>query len=102
MTTMATTTMPTLSIDALKDRLPDHAKDLRINLGVIAAATALSPRQAWGTAITAAITARNPDVIAAIEAAAAAQLSPEALAAARGGSFHAAPGSRPSRERAGA
>ncbi len=42
-----------MTIDHLKDRIPDHAKDLRINLGVIAAATALTPQQAWGTAITA-------------------------------------------------
>jgi alkyl hydroperoxide reductase subunit D len=86
-TTPTTTTTPTTAgaIDALKDRLPDHAKDLRINLGVIAGATALSPQQAWGTAVAAAITARNLDVAAAIEqAAVAAGLSPEALAAARG------------------
>lgn len=82
-TTTTTTTTPPW-IDALKDRLPDHAKDLRVNLGVIAGATALSPQQAWGTAVAAAVTARNPEVVAAIEAAAAAQLSPEALAAARG------------------
>ena len=73
-----------MTIDQLKDRLPDHARDLRINLGVIAAATALSPQQAWGTALAAAITARNPEVTAAIEGAAAAHLSPEARAAARG------------------
>jgi alkyl hydroperoxide reductase subunit D len=72
------------SLDRLKDRLPDHARDLRINLGVIAAATALSPPQAWGTALAAAITSRNAEVVAAIEEAAAAHLPPEALAAARG------------------
>jgi len=73
-----------MTIDHLKDRIPDHAKDLRINLGVIAAATALTPQQAWGTALTAAITARNAEVVAAIEAAAEAHLSPEARTAARG------------------
>ena len=71
-------------IDLLKDRLPDHAKDLRINLGVIAGATALSAQQAWGTALTAAITARNAEVAAAIEEAASAHLPPEERAAARG------------------
>lgn len=76
--------MSTTSIDRLKDRLPDHAKDLRINLGVIAGATTLSPQQAWGTAVVAARTSRNPEVIAAIEEAAAAHLSPDALSAARG------------------
>jgi len=72
------------TIDRLKERLPDHAKDLRINLGVITGATTLSPQQAWGTAVAAALTSRNAEVIAAIEQAAAEQLSAEALAAARG------------------
>jgi alkyl hydroperoxide reductase subunit D len=76
--------MSTTSIDRLKDRLPDHAKDLRINLGVVAGATALSPQQAWGTAVAAAVTSRNAEVIAAVEEAAASHLSPEALTAARG------------------
>jgi lipoyl-dependent peroxiredoxin subunit D len=74
----------TTSIERLKDRVPDYAKDLRLNLGVIAEATALSPQQAWGTALAAAITARNPEVIAALEDAAAPHLTPEALSAARG------------------
>jgi len=76
--------MSTTSIDRLKERLPDHAKDLRINLGVVAGATALTPQQAWGTAVTAALTSRNAEVIAAIEEAAAAHLSAEAVTAARG------------------
>jgi lipoyl-dependent peroxiredoxin subunit D len=74
----------TTTLDGLKDRLPDHARDLRINLGVIAGATALSPQQAWGTALAAALTARNAEVIAAIEEAASAHLPPEARDAARG------------------
>jgi alkyl hydroperoxide reductase subunit D len=73
-----------MSLDTLKDRLPDYAKDLKLNLGVITSSTALTPQQAWGTAITAAVTARNPDVLAAITAAAGDALSPEALAAAKG------------------
>jgi alkyl hydroperoxide reductase subunit D len=77
-------TTPATSIDRLRDQLPAHARDLKINLGVIAGATALSPQQAWGTAVAAAITSRNPQVSAAIDEAAAEQLSPEALAAARG------------------
>ena len=73
-----------MSIDQLKDRIPEYAKDLRINLGTITGSTALTPQQAWGTALTAAVTARNPDVVAAILADAAPHLSPEAQAAARG------------------
>jgi alkyl hydroperoxide reductase subunit D len=73
-----------MSIETLKQRLPDHARDLRINLGIIATSTALSPLHAWGTALAAAMTARNPEVVAAVGAEAGAQLTPEALAAARG------------------
>lgn len=73
-----------MTIARLKERLPDHARDLRINLGVIEGATALSPQQAWGTALCAAVTARNSEVLAAITAEAAAHLTPEAAAAAHG------------------
>ena len=73
-----------MSLDALKDRLPDHAKDLRINLGVITGASSLTPSQHWGTALAAALTARNPEVIRAIAAAAAAHLDEAATRAAHG------------------
>lgn len=72
------------AIERLKARLPDHARDLRVNLGVIGSTTALSPQQAWGAAVTAAVTARNLEVATAIEEAAALHLSPDALFAARG------------------
>ena len=71
-----------MSIEQIKQRIPDHAKDLRINLGVIASSTGLTPQQAWGTALAAAIAARSPELVAAITADAA--LSPEAATAARG------------------
>lgn len=71
-----------MSIDRLKERLPDYAKDLRVNLGVITSSTMLTAQQAWGTALASAITARNAEVVAAI--AADAKLSPDAADAARG------------------
>lgn len=70
-------------LDSLKARVPDHARDLRINLGVIAGSTALTPAQAWTVAVAAAHTARNAELVAAVEADAAAHLSPEAIAAGR-------------------
>jgi len=73
-----------MTIDQLKDRIPDYAKDLRINLGVIAGSTALTPQQAWGTAVAAAVTAKNPEVLAAVLADAAPHLTPEAITAAKG------------------
>jgi len=71
-----------MSIDRLKERLPDYAKDLRVSLGVITSTTMLTAQQAWGTALASAVTARNAEVVAAI--AADARLSPDAAAAARG------------------
>jgi alkyl hydroperoxide reductase subunit D len=71
-----------MSIEALKDRLPDHARDLRINLGAITNSSTLKPQQAWGTALAAAVASRNAEVVDAI--AAEAPLTPEAEAAARG------------------
>jgi len=55
-----------MSIDRLKDRLPEHARDLRINLGAITNSTTLKPQQAWGTALAAAVASRNAEVVAAI------------------------------------
>ncbi len=73
-----------MNMDSLKMQLPDHARDLRINLGAIASSTALSPAQAWTIAVACARTARSPTAIAAIEAEAAAHLEPAALDGARG------------------
>jgi alkyl hydroperoxide reductase subunit D len=50
------------SLEALGDRLPDAARDLRLNLGVVLGDGTLSLAQRWGSAITAAITARNPEL----------------------------------------
>jgi alkyl hydroperoxide reductase subunit D len=71
------------NLDQLKDRLPDHARDLRINLGVIGSSTALSPAQAWTIALACAAITRHRDLVAAVEADAVTQLEPHALAAAR-------------------
>jgi alkyl hydroperoxide reductase subunit D len=52
-----------MSIDTLKDRLPDYAKDLRLNLSGIAATPGLTPQQLWGTVLASAIASRNGAVI---------------------------------------
>jgi alkyl hydroperoxide reductase subunit D len=72
------------TLEQLRDRLPDYARDLRINLGVITATSNLTPRQHWGTAVAAALATRQPQVIAAITAAATPHLEEPALHAARG------------------
>jgi len=72
-----------MSIESLKARLPDYAKDLKLNLGTVLSAPGLTPRQVWGSALASAIAARNPEVIAAIESESAKHLDPIALNAAR-------------------
>jgi lipoyl-dependent peroxiredoxin subunit D len=72
-----------MSLDTLKDRLPDYAKDLRLNLSAIAATAGLTPQQLWGAVLASAIAARNADVIAAAGAEAGKHLDAAALGAAK-------------------
>ncbi len=73
-----------MSLAAIKDRLPDHARDLKLNLAAIAAPGELSPARAWGTALAAAVAARNRELLAAIAAEAAPHLDAAGQRAARG------------------
>jgi lipoyl-dependent peroxiredoxin subunit D len=72
-----------MSIETLKNRLPEYAKDLKLNLGSLAAEIALTPQQRAGTFIASAIASRNEDVTRAIVAEFGPQLSAEAQNAAR-------------------
>ena len=65
--------------------MPDYARDLRINLGVIAIVDgALACSRRGRSRSRARSTTRNRDLVAAVEADAARTLAPEALDAARG------------------
>ncbi|MCH4090225.1 carboxymuconolactone decarboxylase family protein [Acetobacter sp.] len=72
-----------MSIEALKERLPDYAKDLRLNLGSLASDITLNEQQLAGTFVATAIASRNEEVTKAIIAEFGAKLSPEALDAAK-------------------
>ncbi len=72
-----------MSIDNLKAQIPDYAKDIKLNLSSLTNDETLSQQQLWGTFLASAHGARNPAVVAAVEAEAAAHLSPEAQNAAR-------------------
>jgi len=72
-----------MSIDALKNRLPDYAKDLKLNLGSLALEPTLTAQQRAGTFIASALASRNEDVIQAIVGEFGPQMSPEALSAAK-------------------
>ena len=71
-------------IEDLKNTLPDHAKDLKLNLSSVLAQPNLNEAQIWGTALVAAIAARNPRVLQAVSAEAVQRLSPENVRAAKG------------------
>lgn len=72
-----------MSIDALKARIPDYAKDLRLNIGSVITTSSLKPAQAWGSAVAAAFAARQDDVTRAILADAAQHMDAAALTAAK-------------------
>lgn len=55
-----------MSIETLKGMLPDYARDLRLNLGNLAADPTLSDTQRAGTFIACAIASRNSQVIEAL------------------------------------
>ena len=72
-----------MSLEAIRNRLPEYAKDLKLNLGSLATEPALTQQQRAGTFIASAIAARNADLTAALIAEFGPQLSPEALTAAK-------------------
>jgi alkyl hydroperoxide reductase subunit D len=72
-----------MSLAQLKSRLPEYAKDLKLNLSSLAAETSLTEQQRAGTFIATALASRNAEVTAASNAEFAPRLSPEALNAAR-------------------
>jgi alkyl hydroperoxide reductase subunit D len=72
-----------MSLEAIRNRLPDYAKDLKLNLGSLATEPVLNTQQRAGTFVAAAIASRNPELTGAFVAEFGAQLSPEALTAAK-------------------
>ena len=72
-----------MSIEALKDALPDYAKDLKLNLSSLAQETLLTEQQRAGTFIACALASRERTTTSAILREFAPKLSPEALNAAR-------------------
>jgi alkyl hydroperoxide reductase subunit D len=72
-----------MSLQSLRDVLPDYAKDLKLNLGSLSTESILDDQKKWGTFLASAHGAANPEVVAAIEAEVKDRLSPEAAEAAR-------------------
>ncbi len=72
-----------MTIDSIRDALPDYAKDLKLNLSSLLNDAVLTEQQRWGALLAAALASRNGRVIAAVSADAAQHLSCEAGTAAK-------------------
>ena len=72
-----------MSLQNLRDRLPEYAKDIKLNLGTLATEPVLSEKQRAGTFIASALGARNAEVAAAVLAEFAGKLDAKELAAAK-------------------
>ena len=72
-----------MSLETLKDRLPEYAKDLKLNLSTLAAEPSLNEQQRAGTFVACALAARNDITTKALLSEFAPKLSAEAMTAAR-------------------
>lgn len=72
-----------MSMDALRDQIPDYAKDIRLNLGSLWTETTLNEQQKMGCFLSSALAGGNTDVIKAIAAETDGKLSAEAINAAK-------------------
>ncbi|HEX4124826.1 MAG TPA: carboxymuconolactone decarboxylase family protein [Tepidisphaeraceae bacterium] len=75
------------ALEALRQKLPEFAKDIKLNLQTVLGESSLTAEQKWGVAVASAATVGNSDLLAAAKAdAAAAGVAPgvieDALAAA--------------------
>ena len=53
-------------VNAIKEQLPDYAKDIRLNLDGVILRSSLAPSQAAGAALAAAFAAKSPAIVDAI------------------------------------
>jgi lipoyl-dependent peroxiredoxin subunit D len=66
-----------MTLDAIRDAIPDYARDLKLNLGSVLATTGapgLTDKQIWAVALASAIASRNPSFTREIESLATAHL----------------------------
>lgn len=72
-----------MSLDNLRDALPEYAKDTKLNLGSLANETNLSEQQKWGCFLASAHATGVASVVRAIEAEVSTKLEPAAIMAAK-------------------
>ncbi len=72
-----------MSIEDLKSKIPDFAKDVRLNLSSMASDETLTPQQKYGLFVACGIASRNAEVRKALTAEAAANIDAAAVQAAK-------------------
>lgn len=72
-----------MSIESIKNAMPDYAKDIKLNISGIVNEETLSAQQFWGTMVACALAGGNEMVIANIISEASSQLSAEAMTASK-------------------
>jgi lipoyl-dependent peroxiredoxin subunit D len=73
-----------MQLEQLLETLPEYARDLKLNMGAVLRQTELTPRQAWGTAVSCAMACRNPQLLESVLEEAAKHLDEAAIFAAKG------------------
>lgn len=68
-----------MNFEDLKARIPDYAKDVRMNLGSLSTINTLTAQQTWGTVVACAMATRNSDLLNAAVTEASGHLSAEAM-----------------------
>src|ERR1700688_716095 len=59
-----------MSLDGLREQLPEYDKDLSLNLSSLASESVLNDQQKWGCFVASAYAVGTPQVVKAVEAAA--------------------------------
>jgi alkyl hydroperoxide reductase subunit D len=72
-----------MSLEALRDSIPDYAKDIRLNLGSLASETILSDQQKWGCFLASAHAVGVAAVVKGFEGEVQGKLSEAAITAAK-------------------
>lgn len=72
-----------MNLDAIRESLPDYAKDLKLNLSSLLSDQVLTEQQRWGSLLATALASRNAALFAIVSPEAAQHLSPAVVAAAK-------------------
>lgn len=75
-----------MSLDALREALPDYAKDIKLNLGSLASDQTLTDQQKWGALLACAHNIGESTLLRAIEAEVVSKMEPAAANAAKAAS----------------